>query len=483
MQGGGPGLRNRRRLYKEKKVNALFEKLLEEIPSYEHFLTAEELDENSRKLAEKYPDAVSLSVIGKSRAGKDLLCLKIGDEPKTALMFGLPHPNEPIGTMMLEYLTERLAADEELRHAFGYTLYAVKAWDYDGYERNEGWIKGPYTLTNYSRNFYRPIGKQQVDWTFPVDYKELHFHDVMPEAEAMMKLIDAIRPDFIYSLHNAGFGGVYWYLTKDLDKNLYESLYEAPRKQEIPIHFGEPESPALQVFYPAVFESGGICQEYDYLEKYGVKDIASEIDCGTCSDEYAHQLCGSITFLTEMPYFYDARIADRSESDITRGEAIKTRIAWTKESNRKLKEALALSEDCLGNDNPFRDSVVCFMKTGSDEAELRMADEDPAYQNKATVAEKFDSIQCSKFYRLLSYGMLVRANELALSRLTEATPENGIRRAKLQKGLARSAELHAALSEELEEEMQYSVIPIRKLVNVQLECGLKVAEYLKTYRK
>ena len=67
--------------------------------------------------------AVTCTVIGKSRAGKDLLCLKIGDEPKTALMFGLPHPNEPIGTMMLEYLTENLAADEDLRHAFGYTLY------------------------------------------------------------------------------------------------------------------------------------------------------------------------------------------------------------------------------------------------------------------------------------------------------------------------------------------------------------------------
>ncbi len=451
------------------------------VPDYKHFLTAEELDDSSRRLAQRYPDVVTLNVIGRSRAGKELLCLKIGDEPGTALMFGLPHPNEPIGTMMLEYFSECLAADEELRHAFGYTLYIVKAWDYDGYTRNEGWIKGPYTVTNYSRNFYRPIGRQQVDWTFPVDYKELHFHDVMPETEAMMHLIDEIRPDFIYSLHNAGFGGVYWYLTEDLDKNLYESLYEAPRRQKIPIHFGEPESPALKVFYPAVFEGGGICSEYDYLEKYGVKNIAEEIDCGTCSDEYAHRLCGAITFLTEMPYFYDRRIEDRSESDMTRAQAFRSKIEWTREANRKLRDVLALSGDCLGTDNPFRDSVVCFMKEGSEEAELRMLDEDPAYQKKATEAEKFDSILCSKFYRLLSYGMLVRANELALSRLTEATPENGVRRAKLQKALAASSTMHAALAEELEEELQYSVIPIQRLVRIQLECGLKVAEYLKNH--
>ena len=464
-------------------MNEIFEKLLEEIPEYDHFLTAEEMDESSRMLAEEYPEAVSLRVIGRTRAGRDLLCLRIGDEPNTALMFGLPHPNEPIGTMMLEYLTRRLAEDEKLRHALGYTVYVVKAWDYDGYRMNEGWIKGPYTLTHYSRNFYRPIGRQQVDWTFPVDYKGLHFHDVMPETEAMMHLIDEIRPGFIYSLHNSGFGGVYWYLTKDLERALYERLYEVPRKQGIPIHFGEPESPALKVFYPAIFEGGGICSEYDYLEQYGVENIAAEIDCGTCSDEYASRLCGAITFLTEMPYFYDARIADQSISDMTRGEAVKAKITWTRETNRKLRQILAISEACLGEENPFRDSVVCFMKEGSDEAELKMADDDPAYQKPATVAEKFDSVSVSKFYRLLSCGMLVRANELALSRLTEAGPENGVKRAKLQEALAAASSLHAELAAELEAEMHYSVIPIRKLVRIQLECGLQVAEYLKTQKR
>ena len=131
------------------------------------------------------------------------------------------------------------------------------------------------------------------------------------------------------------------------------------------------------MFYPAVFEGGGICSEYDYLEKYGIKDIAKEIDCGTCSDEYASNLCGSITFLTEMPYFYDSRIDDRSESDLTRADALKQKIAWTMASNQKLKDALAISEDCMGDHNPFRDSVVCFMKSGSYEAELKMADEKP----------------------------------------------------------------------------------------------------------
>lgn len=30
------------------------------------------------------------------------------------------------------------------------------------------------------------------------------------------------------------------------------------RRNQLPIHFGEPESPALRQFYPAVFDGGGI---------------------------------------------------------------------------------------------------------------------------------------------------------------------------------------------------------------------------------
>lgn len=106
--------------------------------------------------------------------------------------------------MMLEYFTRALAENKALRDELDYTWYIVKAWDYDGLMLNEKWLKGPYTLYNYSRNFFRPAGFKQVDWTFPIDYKDLHFHEPIPETQAMMKLIDEIRPEFIYSLHNAG---------------------------------------------------------------------------------------------------------------------------------------------------------------------------------------------------------------------------------------------------------------------------------------
>lgn len=176
-------------------MNELLQKALDEIPDYQAFLTVEEMDESSRRLAQEYPESVTLFEMGRTREDRPLLCLKIGEGERNALMFGCPHPNEPIGAMLLEYLSRRLAEDSALRRTLGYTWYIVKAWDADGLVKNEGWLKGPFNIYHYARNFFRPAGYAQVDWTFPIDYGNLHFHDILPETKAMMELIDAIRPD------------------------------------------------------------------------------------------------------------------------------------------------------------------------------------------------------------------------------------------------------------------------------------------------
>ena len=99
----------------------MFQKLLAEIPDYREFLTAAELDDNSRRLAREYPESVSLFEMGRTREDRSLLCLQIGRGERNALLFGCPHPNEPIGAMLLEYLSRRLAEDAALREALGYT--------------------------------------------------------------------------------------------------------------------------------------------------------------------------------------------------------------------------------------------------------------------------------------------------------------------------------------------------------------------------
>jgi len=109
-----------------------FTKLINNIPDYQVFLTVDEMDANSRKLAEEYSDVVEVFEAGKSRKGHPILCLKIGNGPRNALMFGCPHPNEPMGAMMLEYFSKALAEDEKLREDLGYTWYLIKSIDIYG---------------------------------------------------------------------------------------------------------------------------------------------------------------------------------------------------------------------------------------------------------------------------------------------------------------------------------------------------------------
>ncbi len=460
-------------------MKPIYEELLRGIPDYKVFLTVEELDENSRKLAEKYPEAAEVFEIGHTKEGYPLQCLRVGNGAHVALMFGCPHPNEPIGTMMLEYFTEQFAVNKELRDALDCTLYVVKAWDADGLRLNEKWLKGPYSIFNYSRNFFRPAGHKQVDWTFPIDYKELHFHDVIPEAEAMMGLIEKIRPEFIYSLHNAGFGGVYWYITSG-EEPLFEEFRAIANRVGVPLNLGEPESPSLKAISPAVYPLLTIRDEYDYIEKYApMEDMSKAIPCGTSSSDFAKELCGAFTFLTELPYFYDPRVDDTTPSDVIRKDAVLANLTWTAAANEELREIIAMSGEYLDPEDPFLLAVEAFTSDDMSEATKVMIEQDPAYARPATEAEKFDNLLCSRFYKLLQYGMMVRANECALAAMEKAGEENEPKRAALTAAFERAEAAHRKLAEELESEMHYEVVPIRKLVEIQLGCGLLALEYVK----
>lgn len=460
-------------------MKKILDDLIKNIPDYKEFLTVEEMNANSKKLAEDFPHVVKLFEIGKTRKNNSIYCLKIGNGPDNALMFGCPHPNEPIGTMMLEYFTRELACNKKLRDELDYTWYVIKSWDVDGTKLNENWFKGPYTFYNYARNFFRPAGHQQVDWTFPVDYKKLHFHDTIPETKAMMKLIDEIKPKFIYSLHNAGFGGVYWYISKET-RAIYDDMRNAARKQDVPLNLGEPEAHYCVAFDPAIYQDLSIQQNYDYLEEYGVKNPEEIINVGTCSADYAKRVCGAFTLLTELPYFYDKRINDLSESDITRKDAVLENLKFSDDADEFIKTTLDRAKGYMDKNNPFKLALESFTDSKKGNTAIRkMVEDNPDFTKNATVAEKFDNLLVSRFYKMLSYGLLVRANERELEKMEGKNENNPEKKRVLRESFVIAEKELRNLSEELEEKINYEVVPIKKLVAIQLECGLLMAEYLK----
>ena len=458
-------------------MKKVFEQLLEAIPNYQEFLTVDEMDESSRKLAQAYPDSVELFEIGKTSKGRAILCLKIGNGSKNGLMLGCPHPNEPIGAMMLEHFSWYLAGSKELQEELDYSWYIVKTWDADGTRLNEGWFKGPFNIRNYARNFYRPAGKNQVEWTFPISYKDLDFQSPISETKAVMDLMEQIKPSFIYSLHNAAFGGVYWYTGEGADE-IYDGLYKSAEKQGIPLSLGEPEAPFCVALAPAIYKMISIKDFYDYLEKYGATDIPAILTAGDCGAEYAKDRWGTFTFLTELPYFYEERIMDLSPSDMIRKDAALDYFDYEKESNRVILDILEPVLPYIPENDLFLLAIKDFTKDETSDTSRKMVEENPDFQKLATVAEKFDSLLLRRYYKLLCFGMLIRVNENALAEMENSGEENDEKKAALEKAMAAAVTEFDARVSYLEEQISYQVIPIRKLVSIQLESGMLIADFL-----
>jgi len=194
------------------KADLTIEERLAAVPEYTRFVTVDERYARAKAVTEARPDIAKLAIVGKSTAGSEIPMVSIGDGPVSILIFACPHPNEPIGAMMTYFLMEELLKDEDLRA--GRTWHIMPCVDPDGTRMNEGWFAGPFNIRNYAHDFYRPRPQDQVEWTFPIEYKTLKWDTPKPETQALMKAIETTRPDVMYSLHNAGFGGAYYYISE-----------------------------------------------------------------------------------------------------------------------------------------------------------------------------------------------------------------------------------------------------------------------------
>lgn len=446
------------------------QQIARDIPDYPVFLTIDEMTASTHQLHSAYPDLTELRVVGETRRGDpiELLTIKGGDN--RAFVFGGPHPNEPIGSMMTEYLTRRLCEDELLRNELGYTWHFIKSIDSDGMRLNEGWFKGPFTPTNYARNFFRPAAFDQVEWTFPITYKTLNFDKPMPETSTLMRVIDEVKPDLLYSLHNAGFGGVYYYVSEKCDP-LYPAFHAIPEWFNLALDLGEPEVPFAETFAPAVFNIIDVREFYDYLEQNGSADPAATIQSGTSSADYASKY-GSFYLVVEMPYFDDPRVNSQKQTDILRRDAILQGLDLMDEfDNWTIAQFDAIRSD-LRLDTLISRAVNAFTFNGKDyrAAERQWAASSEETNRLATEAEVFSNVMSKPFYRLLTHGMFARmlSEEIAAGNTSKAIAASlDAAREKLETSGAR-----------LESQLDYRALPIRSLVGVQACAGLAAAEYL-----
>ena len=144
-----------------------FDAVVAEVPERDSFPRLDELETCVEELAGA--GGAGVWTAGHSRAGRPMRCVEIPGGPLQALLVGLPHPEEPVGALMLQYLLPLLAAGLAEELGFGFSV--VMAGDPDGLVVNEPWFERPYDLAEYILHVYRPPLADQFEWTFPVEYK------------------------------------------------------------------------------------------------------------------------------------------------------------------------------------------------------------------------------------------------------------------------------------------------------------------------
>ncbi|MDH4136266.1 MAG: hypothetical protein OEW09_06050, partial [Anaerolineae bacterium] len=236
-------------------------------------------------------------------------------------------------------------------------------------------------------------------------------------------------------------------------------------------HLGEPERPYEIEYASAIYKDSSIAAEYDYLEEQTGTDPAEIITGGTLSFEYARAFCDPFTLICEMPYFYHPAINDTSASDMVRRDAILQAIEETKEDVSFLKELYDAVKSELTVPSPFRDAIEETLRTALAElaAEESWARTDPKTAEMATVAEKFDNLVIRRSDRLFGLGMFVRLLDAQIAATGESPSLSSAREAARATFEARAADLEA--------ELDYTVVPIQKLVRVQLGSALLAADY------
>lgn len=80
----------------------------------DRFLTVDEMHAGFQRVAAEHPDLATEKRVGSSKLGEPIHMLTIGSGSRNILLFGCPHPNEPIGSMMLDHLSRLLCTDETL---------------------------------------------------------------------------------------------------------------------------------------------------------------------------------------------------------------------------------------------------------------------------------------------------------------------------------------------------------------------------------
>lgn len=292
------------------------------------FPTIEALEHRTDELQAKKLPNVTIQVIGKSRSGRDIRMISIGQGARSALILGVPHPNEPVGALTVEYLIDKILNDKTLQQ-LDIQWHFIKAIDPEGLRLNEAWCTQPLTLRSYMENHFRPALARQPEYTFPLNTDDYTFTQSTPENLAWQKALDLVKPDFQSSLHHADHGGVF-HIVSDNHAELSQALSDIAANSGLGVNpVGDPGAQA-QPFAAGVFAFPDINAMIGGEGPIGWS-------AGNSGAHYAKKQFDTFSLTTEVPLWHDARLLDTSPSGKTLGDVLEFQLALFSELTALLK--------------------------------------------------------------------------------------------------------------------------------------------------
>ncbi len=299
-------------------------------------LTPDAVTARCQALADK---GVRVEEIGRSKEGRPLFGLTVGQGDVHLGAIAAAHSDEPLGTVTALHLAEAVAtrnALESVREQA--TLHIVPLADPDGAAVNAAWVQAehdPLDLHAYFAHVQRNTGAADTEFAFPARPGG----NANPQNVAIARWFDAIdRIDHYVSLHSIFLSSGAWFLVDAADRRAVSSrlrfLLDEATREGLPLH-DEPTSRMFERIAPGL----------------STAPRAGSLGMSTrTSMEYVRAHCGAtLAMVTELPLCFLPDGNDPTPLSATRAQTARAKHAeaW-KQADAAASLGRSLSELELG---------------------------------------------------------------------------------------------------------------------------------------
>ena len=443
-----------------------YEDIYNDIPTYTRFLTVDEIDDLTDSIL-KLPN-VNLIEIGKTIDEKTLSMIEIGKGDKTALIIGVPHSDEPLGSLVVTFFARWLAAHPEKEY-FGWRWLFIPILERRGMKLNEGWFNMPHSFAAHARSNFREPTEDQYEWTFPIEYNQYTWNRSRPETIAVKKVLEKEKPALMCNLHHSGFYNAYYYLSRDIPE-VYPELKKLAKSCMMPLSDMSPDVPFGKMFEPGFYQMYGL---RDYIDYYKEKDpdVLTTIKRGACSDEWYHEEIGGFSFNCEVPLYLSAKLQDKKTSKKSYKKVLLNRYNRKKKRVRYSVRLLNMIKDYSNLADPL---LFDGIEKHVENAKLSLDHEkrilEKTEEKTITESEVFDNEVLADIFDLFFLGQIWRVAESICVKGGNPKICNIMNTIDIElKTLAKNTQ----------ERGSFYQLPIRNSVKMQLGSILNISEVLK----